>query len=103
MMNITEACQKFGLTLRTLRFWEQKGILHPVKKGESRFYDERAISEIERIISLKALGIELNDIWRINNGEASVESMLQGLKDKAGADLVEVHARLAAIAEWEGQ
>lgn len=103
MMTITQVGQKFGLTARTLRFWEQKDLLHPFKKGEQRFYPDEAVSEIETIISLKALGIELSPMWAVVNGNRTVEAMIPDLIAKATETRDEAQAKLDAIAAWVGQ
>ena len=38
---ITQLCEEFGVTARALRFYEDKGLLTPARKGQTRVYDAR--------------------------------------------------------------
>ena len=39
--SITELCREFGVSPRTLRFYEQKGLLHPARRGWTRLFSYR--------------------------------------------------------------
>ena len=39
--SITELCREFDVTPRTLRFYEQKGLLHPDRRGWTRLFSYR--------------------------------------------------------------
>src|SRR5882724_10184225 len=39
--SITELCREFEVTPRTLRFYEQKGLLHPARRGWTRLFSYR--------------------------------------------------------------
>ena len=41
---ITQLCREYEVTPRTLRFYEQKGLLHPQREGQNRIfnYQDRA-------------------------------------------------------------
>lgn len=53
-----------GLTKRTLRFYNQIGLLSPSGKTESghRLYNESDLSRLQQILSLKELGLSLEEI-----------------------------------------
>ncbi|MHA6481829.1 MerR family transcriptional regulator [Paenibacillus sp. strain BS8-2] len=53
-----------GLTVRTLRFYDQIGLLSPSTATESghRLYDDEDLSLLYRIVSLKELGLSLDEI-----------------------------------------
>ena len=38
---ITQLSKEFGVTARTLRFYEDKGLLHPARRGQSRIFSYR--------------------------------------------------------------
>lgn len=62
---IDEVARRTGLTPRTLRFWEEKGLLLPPARTEGgmRLYTDADIARIERIRDLKAvLGLSLDVI-----------------------------------------
>ncbi|CAH1205898.1 MerR family transcriptional regulator [Paenibacillus sp. JJ-223] len=53
-----------GLTVRTLRFYDQIGLLSPSAATESghRLYDDDDLSRLYQIISLKELGLSLDEV-----------------------------------------
>lgn len=53
-----------GLTVRTLRFYNQIGLFSPSSQTESghRLYDESDLSRLQPILSLKELGLSLEEI-----------------------------------------
>lgn len=65
MLSIREVAKKTGLTSRTLRYYEEKGLLRPEKlcKGTIRCYNPSSLNKIERIRELKEfLGFSLDEI-----------------------------------------
>ncbi|WP_168120850.1 MerR family transcriptional regulator [Paenibacillus sp. HB172176] len=53
-----------GLTVRTLRFYDQIGLFSPSSQTDSghRLYDEGDLSRLQQILSLKELGLSLEEI-----------------------------------------
>ncbi|MEK3780291.1 MerR family transcriptional regulator [Paenibacillus sp. FSL R5-0810] len=53
-----------GLTVRTLRFYDQIGLFSPSAQTESghRLYNESDLSRLQQIVSLKELGLSLEEI-----------------------------------------
>lgn len=63
-----------GLTVRTLRFYDQIGLFSPSGQTESghRLYNELDLSRLHQILSLKELGLSLEEIKSaINGGQIS--------------------------------
>ena len=52
----------FDVSLRTLRFYEDRGLLVPRREGTSRFYSARDKARLESILRLKHLGFTLTEI-----------------------------------------
>ncbi|MEI2302484.1 MerR family transcriptional regulator [Ensifer sp. MJa1] len=49
--SITELTREFGISTRTLRFYEDEGLIHPERRGRTRLFrpaDRRLIQEILR-------------------------------------------------------
>jgi len=63
-MRIGELARAAGITVRALHHYDQIGLLKPTAVGESghRLYNERDVERLQRIVSLKALGLSLDDI-----------------------------------------
>ena len=61
---ITELCQEFGITLRALRFYEDKGLLAPRRINGARVYTRRDRARLALILRAKAIGSPLSEIKR---------------------------------------
>ncbi len=59
---IGDLAREFGVTLRTLRFYEHRGLLQPRREGLARFYDEKAKARLALILKGKQLGFTLTQI-----------------------------------------
>lgn len=59
-----------GLTVRTLRFYDQIGLFSPSEHTESghRLYNESDLSRLHQILSLKELGLSLEEIKLVLTG-----------------------------------
>lgn len=62
LYGITELCREFGVTLRTLRFYEDKGLLAPRRVNGARIYSRRDRARLTLILRAKALGSPLAEI-----------------------------------------
>jgi DNA-binding transcriptional MerR regulator len=60
--SISELAQEFAVTSRTIRFYEDKGLLSPVRKGQRRIYSKRERVRLHIILRAKRMGISLSDI-----------------------------------------
>ncbi|MGB6230913.1 MAG: MerR family transcriptional regulator [Litorimonas sp.] len=60
--SIREFAEMFGVTPRTVRFYEDKGLLSPERNGQSRTFHPRDYARFERILRGKRLGFSLDDI-----------------------------------------
>lgn len=67
-MTIGEVAERFGVTLRTLRFYEQKGLLAPTRRGQDRHYGADQVDVLARIVKAKALGLTLREIEALLGG-----------------------------------
>ncbi|MBM6592921.1 MerR family DNA-binding transcriptional regulator [Microvirga sp. BT291] len=59
---IGDLAREFGVTLRTLRFYEDRGLLSPRRDGLSRIYDARDRDRLSVILKGKQLGFTLTEI-----------------------------------------
>jgi DNA-binding transcriptional MerR regulator len=59
---IAQLAKEFGLTLRALRFYEDRGLLSPQRDGTSRVYTFHDRERLLVIIKAKALGFTLAEI-----------------------------------------
>lgn len=59
---ITDLAKEFGLTTRTIRFYEDHGLLAPARQGRARIYSKRDLVRLKLTLRGKRLGIPLNEI-----------------------------------------
>jgi MerR family Zn(II)-responsive transcriptional regulator of zntA len=64
MMLIGDVANAYGVTSRTLRYYEELGLITASQRqsGQSRLYDANAVKRIQVIVSLQACGFSLTDI-----------------------------------------
>lgn len=62
LFGITELCREFGISLRALRFYEDKGLLSPRRINGARVYTRRDRARLALILRAKAIGSPLSEI-----------------------------------------
>ena len=90
---IGSVSKAFGISARTLRYYEQIGLIEPVKHRHSayRVYDEAAVSRLRHIIVLRKLRIPLRRIAEIFQSRdatvaiAAFEQSIAGIDDEIAA------------------
>ncbi len=60
--SIRELAKEFGVTARTLRFYEDKGLLEPERRGQTRIYGSRERARLSLILRGKRVGFSLDEI-----------------------------------------
>ena len=73
LQTISQVSREFSISTRTLRYYEQIGLINPVKNDDYayRTYDEGTIIRLQQIIILRKLRIPLKDIAKIIKNESS--------------------------------
>lgn len=64
-IGITELTEEFGVTTRTLRFYEDRKLLSPFRRGRRRLYRPRDRIRLKLILRGKRLGLSLDEIAEI--------------------------------------
>lgn len=64
LMTVGELARRVGVTVRTIQYYDQKGLLHPSSKSEQnqRLYSAEDEERLYRILTLKFLGFSLAQI-----------------------------------------
>ncbi|MBV2358456.1 MerR family DNA-binding transcriptional regulator [Thalassococcus sp. CAU 1522] len=65
MMTIREMCDAYEVTPRTLRFYEQKELLFPVREGQKRLFTKRDRARLKLILRGKRFGFSLEEIRQL--------------------------------------
>ena len=60
--SITELSKEFDITTRTIRFYEDQGLLKPSRQGRTRVYSSRDRVRLKLILRGKRLGFSLSEI-----------------------------------------
>lgn len=61
-ISFKEMCEKFGVTPRTLRYYEYIELLNPRREGRSRWYGPREIARMKLILRGRRFGFSLEEI-----------------------------------------
>ncbi len=103
LFGITELCREFGITLRTIRFYEDKGLLSPRRINGTRVYTRRDRARLALILRSKAIGASLSDIKHYLDlygtaGEGRQQQLkwVLGKTDAAIAELEQKRAHIEA-------
>lgn len=86
---ISELAREFALTTRAIRFYEDEGLLAPLRRGRARIYSERERVRIKLILRGKRLGLALSEIRELldlyaatRNERPQLEKFLVMLSDR---------------------
>lgn len=64
-MTIREMCDAFAVTPRTLRFYEAKELLFPIREGQKRLFTKRDRARLKLILRGKRFGFSLEEIRQL--------------------------------------
>ncbi len=64
-MTIRQMCDAFGVTPRTLRFYESKELLFPVREGSRRLFTKRDRARLKLVLRGKRFGFSLEEIRQL--------------------------------------
>ena len=95
--DIAEVCKMLGTTSRTLRFYEEKGIVQSTSVGLSsrRHYTEGQISHIKSVLVLRTLGLSVRTIAEF---QAKGTDLKNAVLSKRAEIVASIDSRLREIA-----
>jgi DNA-binding transcriptional MerR regulator len=86
---IRDLAEEFGVTTRTIRFYEEKGLLKPARNGQRRNYSPADRTKLRLILRGKRLGLSLDESAEIilmygstGNNRKQLETLLAKIGDK---------------------
>jgi DNA-binding transcriptional MerR regulator len=96
LVKIREVALKYDISARTLRYYEDMGLLESVRSEDYayRMYDGQALKRLEQILVLRKLNISVKDICRIFSSP-STEVVLEVL----GQKVTDVDGEMALLQE----
>lgn len=81
LMTISEMCHAFDVTPRTLRFYEAKELLFPIRDGQKRLFTRRDRGRLKLILRGKRFGFALEEIRQLldlyDRGDQQREQLLR--------------------------
>lgn len=103
LFGITELCREFGITLRALRFYEDKELLSPRRINGARVYTRRDRARLALILRAKAIGSPLSEIKRYLDlygvqGEGRTQQ-LNYVIERTDSEIAELEKKRAQIDE----
>lgn len=110
---ISDLAREFGITPRTIRFWEDQGILAPEREGRNRVFTRRDRARLKMALRGKRLGLslaEIKDLIGMYSGtEDETPQLIECLRvmskrrQALEQQREDIEAMLADIAQFEGQ
>ncbi|WP_298973789.1 MerR family DNA-binding transcriptional regulator [uncultured Roseobacter sp.] len=95
-MTIREMCDAFDVTPRTLRFYESKELLFPIREGQKRLFTRRDRARLKLILRGKRFGVSLEELRQLLD--------LYDMGDQQNAQLqASYEVGLKRLAEMESQ
>ncbi|MFB8776113.1 MerR family transcriptional regulator [Streptomyces broussonetiae] len=92
LLTIGELARATGLTVRTIRYWSDEGVLPPVARspGGYRLYDTASAARLELVRTLRELGLGLDAVREVLAGERTVAEV-------AAAHVVALDAQIRSL------
>ncbi len=110
---ISDLAREFGITPRTIRFWEDQGILAPQREGRNRVFTRRDRARLKMALRGKRLGLSLADIKDLigmySGTEDETPQLIECLRvmskrrEALEQQREDIEAMLADIAQFEQQ
>ncbi len=105
-MTIRQMCDAFDVTPRTLRFYEAKELLFPIREGTRRLFTRRDRARLKLILRGKRFGFSLEEIRQLLDlyeTDDQQELQLTRTYDIAQRHLTEMEEQRAALDEAIGE
>ncbi len=111
--SITELAREFGITTRTIRYYEDQGLLAPARTGQVRVYGRRERTRLKLALRGKRLGLSLAEIRELielydtaPDESVQLQQFLAALSRRKAAleqQREDIEAVLSEIREFERQ
>lgn len=110
VMTIRQMCDAFDVTPRTLRFYEAKELLFPIREGQKRLFTRKDRARLKLILRGKRFGFSLEEIRQLldmysveDDGAKQREGTLAGYKLRLEEFRQKERELQSVIAELEDQ
>ena len=109
--SIRELSQEFDVTTRTLRFYEEKGLLSPARSGQNRTYSATDRARLILILRGKTLGLSLEQSTDLiamydpaSNNKRQLETLIEKIQSRRhqlAAQKHELERMIVDLESWE--
>ncbi|ANU07714.1 MerR family transcriptional regulator [Paraurantiacibacter namhicola] len=102
LKSIAEVAEALGITQRTLRFYEDKGLIQPTRVGSMRVYSRREMGRMQLILRGKQLGFsirEIGEFLELYDGDRNHARQTRTLLDRVRQRLADLSHQREAIDE----
>ena len=109
--SISELSQEFDVSTRTLRFYEEKGLLKPSREGQTRIYSASDRTRLKLILRGKRLGLTLEESRDIifmydpaTQNKKQLQRLIQTIRDKRTQLLQQqkdLQVMILDLTDWE--
>jgi DNA-binding transcriptional MerR regulator len=102
---IGELAEEFDVTLRTLRFYEDRGLIKPKRQGLTRLYSSAQKARMAEILKATRLGFTLTEIRAMlgSDGSAKASPTLKLTKTQVAEQLAHLEAQKAELEKALGE
>jgi DNA-binding transcriptional MerR regulator len=100
MLRIGEFSRLTGLSVRTLRFYDAVDVLHPAEvdiRTGYRLYGLRQLEHASRIIGLRRLGLQLDEVREALTGALAERHVLAAARERLERSIVRQSSQLVAL------
>ena len=101
-VRIGEVAKEFGVTLRALRFYEDKGLLEPRREGSTRLYTSRDRARLRLILLGRKVGFSLREVKQmldLYNPQGPNTRQLRLVLDKSERQMTKLEKQRSLIDE----
>ncbi len=109
--SISDLSKEFDITTRSIRFYEDQGLITPTRKGQTRIYNQRDKVRLKLILRGKRLGFslaetgrlfELYDVDKTSETQlSSIITLINNKKDDLKQQLDDIAAVLIELGDLE--
>lgn len=102
MLKIGEFSKLAMVTVKTLRFYDEVGLLKPHLVDEwtgYRYYDSRQLYEIHRIVALRQAGLTIDEIKSVMSGNNTLE-ILESRQNELETEMTALNERILRITKF---
>ena len=111
--SISQLSKEFGITSRTLRFYEEKGMIMPVREGQTRWYSNADRIRLKLILRGKRLGLSLEESHEIismyrpdSDNAEQLQRLIKRIQDKKHEfeqQRIEIDKMIGMLNEYESR